>query len=82
MPTYSLRNKVTGEVQDKFFTSMSKKDTFLEENPDIEVVITSTPGLCDSVRIGIHKKDSGFKEVLQKIHEKTPGSDLKKNNVF
>jgi len=32
--------------------------------------------------MGVTKRDSGFKEVLQKIHERTPGSDLKKMNAF
>jgi hypothetical protein len=34
--------------------------------------------LIDAHRIGVRKTDAGFKEVLQRIHEKTPGSELNK----
>lgn len=81
MPTYTFRNTSTGEVMDKFL-NFSSKDKFLEENPEFEIIITAAPAVCDPVRVGVRKKDTGFKEVLQKIHEKTPGSDLKKNNVI
>ena len=36
----------------------------------------TAPMICDPVRVGVVKKDTGFKEVLQKIHEKTAGSQL------
>jgi hypothetical protein len=38
--------------------------------------------ICDPVRVGVRKRDTGFKNVLQQIHERTPGSDLKKMNAF
>jgi hypothetical protein len=73
MPTYSFRNKETGEIHDAFM-SMSAQDTYLKENPNMETTITTAPAFVgDHVAI---KKDTGFKEVLQKIHEKTPGSVL------
>jgi hypothetical protein len=62
--------------------SISTRELFLKENPNIESVITSAPMVVDPVRVGVRKRDSGFKEVLQKIHERTPGSDLKKMNAF
>jgi len=34
------------------------------------------PSIGDPVRLGIRKPDNGFKEVLQKIHEGSPGSTL------
>jgi hypothetical protein len=34
--------------------------------------------ICDPVRVGARKMDTGFKEVLQRVHEKTPGSELNK----
>lgn len=40
----------------------------------------TAPMICDPVRVGARKMDSGFKEVLQKIHEKTPGSILNKQS--
>ena len=58
--------------------SISAKAEYLKENPDIESVISSAPPLMDPVAIGVRRTDQGFKEVLQRIHEKTPGSQLNK----
>ena len=81
MPTYNFRDKDTGIEFEKFM-SISARELFLKENPNIESVINSAPMVVDPVRVGVRKRDSGFKEVLQKIHERTPGSDLKKMNAF
>jgi len=40
----------------------------------------TAPMICDPVRVGARKMDSGFKEVLQKIHERAPGSELNKTS--
>lgn len=77
MPTYEFRDKTTGEVHEKFL-SFSGRDEYLAQNPHLEQTITKAPAFVgDHVSI---KKDTGFKEVLQKIHEKTPGSQLNKNS--
>jgi hypothetical protein len=78
MPTYRFRNKETGEEIDEFM-SISKLDTFRFENPHLETIIQA-PMICDPVRVGARKMDTGFKEVLQKIHERTPGSQLNKTS--
>ena len=73
MPTYAFRNKDTGEVHEQFL-SFAERQQYLNQNPNLEVTITQAPAFVgDHVVI---KKDTGFKEVLQKIHEKTPGSVL------
>lgn len=36
-----------------------------------------TPGVGDSVRLGIRTHDDGFREVLSKIHASQPKSNLK-----
>lgn len=75
MPTYDFRNKDTGEV----FTQTMKiaeKEQFLADNPHIEQTHLSAPATGDPVRLGVRKTDNGFKEVLQKIHSRTPGSQL------
>lgn len=77
MPLYEFRNKDTGEVFEKFM-SISSREEYLKENPNVETIITSAPPTIDSVRLGVTKSDQGFKEVLQRIHEKTPGSILNK----
>jgi predicted nucleic acid-binding Zn ribbon protein len=72
MPTYTFRDKNTGETFDKLM-KIAELDPFREQNPHLETVIHAPAFTGDHVVI---KKDSGFKEVLQKIHEKTPGSQL------
>lgn len=75
MPTYEFRNKETGEVTEVWM-KISAKDQYLKDNPHLEQTITAAPAFAgDHITI---KKDTGFKEVLQKIHERSPGSELKK----
>ena len=77
MPLYDFRNKETGEVFEKMM-SISAKEEYLKENPHIESTL-GMPPVIDPVRLGIRTTDQGFKEVLQRIHEKTPGSQLNKS---
>lgn len=77
MPTYEFRNKQTGEVTE-IFMKISAKDQFLADNPHLEQTMTQAPAFAgDHITI---KKDTGFKEVLQKIHERSPGSELNKHS--
>ena len=43
----------------------------------METVISGS-SFIDPVRLGVRRPDQGFKEVLQRIHEKTAGSTLNK----
>ena len=73
MPSYDFRNKDTGEVFGRIM-KIAEKEQYLIENPNIEQALLSAPAFTgDHIVI---KRDTGFKEVLQKIHEKTPGSNL------
>lgn len=65
MPTYNMKNKVTGEVREMYLT-ISGRDEFLKENPDWEQAL-STPRLVSQVGSNISKTDGGWKEVLGKI---------------
>jgi hypothetical protein len=80
MPLYDFKNKDTGEIFEKFM-SIAAKEEYIKENPNIESMLGMNP-LIDPVRLGIHKADNGFKEVLQRIHEKTPGSILNKTSKY
>ena len=46
------------------------------EQVAVKKVILTAPGLADPMRLGLIKPNSGFREVLHKIHENTPGSRL------
>ena len=48
----------------------------------VKKVMLTAPTLGDPVRLGIRRPDNGFREVLQKIHDKTPGSTLKNNSSY
>lgn len=77
MPTYEFRNKDTGEVTEVFM-KMSAKDQYLIDNPHLEQTMTQAPAFSgDHITV---RKDNGFKEVLQKIHERSPGSVLNKTS--
>ena len=75
MPTYSFRDKNTGEVFDKFMP-WAQREEFLTQNANLESIITGAPAFTGDHVSGCKKYDTGFKEVLQRIHEKTPGSQL------
>ena len=66
MPTYSFRDKNTDETFDRLMT-YSQKVEFLQENPHLESVILSAPGIGDPVRLGLKKPDQGFRDVLKNM---------------
>ena len=77
MPTYEFRNIETGEVTEHIMR-ISEREQFIQDNPHLQQTITSAPAFAgDHIII---KKDTGFKEVLQRIHSLTPGSQLDKTS--
>lgn len=76
MPMYDLLDTTTNIVYEDQMMSIATLDIFLTENPHIIQIFTRAPALVDCVRIGVKKVDNGFKDVLQKIHARTPGSTL------
>ena len=73
MPTYEFLNKETGLFEDHFM-SYTKLDEFKKNNPHLLQQI-SAPNI-----VGGHgdrvKTDDGFKEVLSKIGDAHPGSNV------
>ena len=79
MPTYIFRNKETGEQFEKTM-KIAEFDSFRADNPQLETVIQAV-AFGDPTKLSTTRKfDSGFKEVLQKIHERSPGSELNKTS--
>jgi hypothetical protein len=79
MPTYVFRNKETGEQFEKTM-KIAEFDSFRVDNPQLETVIQAV-AFGDPTKLTSSRKfDSGFKEVLQKIHERSPGSELNKTS--
>ena len=76
MPLYDFRNKETGEIVEMSM-SYGSKQQYLIDNPHMQSVILTSPSLGDPTKLtATRKMDSGFKEILQQIHDKTPGSTL------
>jgi hypothetical protein len=76
MPNYLFRNTVSGDIFQKTM-KMSELDTYMIENPShVRYYDGVAPAMGDPVRLGVRKMDTGFKEVLQRVHELTPGSTL------
>lgn len=72
MPIYLFRDTQTGDVWEEFM-SYSDMKTFLDGNDYIENIIQA-PSIVSGV--GGIKTDSGFNEVLSKISEAHPSSEL------
>ena len=75
MPFYEFRNKETGETVNQLL-KISELDDFKANHPELESHITGAPMMCDPVRIGVTKNDSGWNDVLSKFHNANPKSNL------
>lgn len=82
MPIYDYKCGECGKTFTKILRMSERKTPEQEPCPHcgssgkVEQVLLSAPGIADPCRIGVTKADSGFKEVLAGIHQKTPGSQL------
>lgn len=74
MPIYSFRNKDTGEEWEEMM-GISASEQYLKDNPHIERFIDRAPALVGGTGDRT-KPDDGFKEVLSKIAEANPTSEL------
>ena len=72
MPTYTFKNKDTGEVFDKVM-KIAEKPEYLENNPNIKAVLTAPHFVGDHI---IKRMDGGMKETLQKIADRNPNTPL------
>lgn len=80
MPLYEFKHIETGEITEHSM-KISELDAFKEAHPELRQYIGGAPSLGDPVRLGLKKNDDGFKEVLQKIAEKTPGGQGLKDHI-
>ena len=78
MPIYTFRDKDTDELIE-LTLRIADYDSFLSSNPNLERYIDSFPGLVSGR--GSIKTDSGFKEVLSKVAEAHPNSDLAQKTI-
>lgn len=78
MPTYQFLNTETNEVFEDFM-SISNKEKFCAENPHI-IQVFDTLNIVSGVGNLYSKTDNTWKEVLSKVSEKHPKSELAKEN--
>ena len=74
MPTYLIRDKKSGEVEEVFM-SISEMEKFLAKNPKKERVI-SAPAIVSGVSAGRNKPDNGFRDILKTIKKNNRGSKI------
>ena len=74
MPTYSFRDKDTGEEWDALMSWQTSVE-YLDENPNIERFLSGAPSTIHGTGDRT-KTDNGFKEVLSKISDSNPNSAL------
>lgn len=75
MPTYSFRNKETGEEFDEIM-SISKLDQYKTDNPQLEQLL-GTPPIGDPVRLGMKKPDDTFRDILKQIKKNNDGKRIR-----
>ena len=75
MPTYSFINTETGEEFDMFM-SYSARENFLLENKNVQSRVTSAAIVSGVSTSTQYRVPNGFKEVLSKVAEAHPTSDV------
>ena len=84
MPTYVFINKLSGEKTEHVM-KIAELDAFKQNNPQLERFMglggVSTDAPVDPTRLGRVKIDNGFREVLQKIADRTPGGQGLRDNI-
>lgn len=75
MPSYTFRNNQTSEVFDQNM-SISDKEEFLKNNPHLQQIFNSFPGVVDPVTVGRVRVDDNFRDVLKNVK-----SHHRRNNI-
>ena len=68
MPEYSFYDSQTRQTFSDFMTIV-EKEQFLATNPHINQLL-SAPAIGDSIRLGLKKPDSEFRDLLKRIKNK------------
>ena len=80
MPTYDFLNTETDEVEEHFMT-ISAKEQYLKDNPHMKQHYTKVPGIVSGTISAGNVDNHGFKEVLQKVGEAHPGSNVAREHT-
>lgn len=73
MPTYTFRNKTTGDEWDEFLSFSAREERL--KDPNIEQV-PCAPAFISGISGVTHKNDSGFNDMMSRIATANPVSPL------
>jgi hypothetical protein len=79
MPTYNFINTDTGEEFEAFM-KISEREEYLSANPHIQSVMTAPAIISGTSTSTQNRVPDGFKEVLSKVAEAHPTSDVAKKH--
>ncbi len=74
MPSYTFRDRVTGELSEEFM-STSAHDAFVAEHPELEQVLGAPP-VIDAHRMGRIKPSDGLRERMRDIGKAYKGNTI------
>lgn len=83
MPFYDYRCKECEHTFEEFFRMAERSKPCKQPCPKcgkkkcVEQYIASAPAVCDPVRVGVRKPDSGFREVISKIKKAHPRNTMR-----
>tara|TARA_B100001996_G_scaffold330966_1_gene279382 strand:- start:1151 stop:1489 length:339 start_codon:yes stop_codon:yes gene_type:complete len=80
MPTYDFLNTETNEVEE-LFMNIAEKEQFLKDNPHMKQHYTKVASIVSGTISAGNVDNHGFKEVLQKVGEAHPGSEVSKEHT-
>jgi hypothetical protein len=80
MPTYEYKDVNTGKISE-IFLKLADKDQFQQDNPNLEQIIGAPSMITRRDGDVLKKAGAGWNEVLQKVGEHYPDSDVAKKNV-
>lgn len=64
MPTYTFRDKQTGDILEQFMT-MAAREEFLVTHPEYEQVILDAPAVGDPAALGYQKPPTDFMKYVR-----------------
>jgi len=76
LPTYRFLNTETGDEHEEFM-SISARETYLAEHPELVQMLNGAPAIGDSIRMGIRKPDDAFRDRLREIKKSHSGGITK-----
>ena len=80
MPRYDFKNVKTGEVKE-YTMSWKDIDQFKKDNPNLKQQILPSNFITRRDGDVLKKAGAGWNEVLQKVGEHHPGSEVARKNI-